>query len=135
MTAIEQCIREIESSDDVLIKIEGDFELGDLIQNLNDREHHAVIIDRAPVNNKETLMHALYQALRFPGYFGFTWDGLKDVLAGIEGEPGRPLYLAFHDLSLLDEDDLRIFLDVVEDANELREAGGKLRSLRVLTLA
>ena len=101
MSAIEECVSQIEKSDELLFKVEGELELRDIISLLNERGFHALIIDRAPVNSKETLMHALYQGLRFPGYFGFTWDSLKDILAAIEGEPGRELILSFHDLSLL----------------------------------
>ncbi len=42
---------------------------------------HVIVIDHAPVYNKETLLHALYQNTPFPGYFGFNWDALQDVLA------------------------------------------------------
>ena len=40
-----------------------------------------ILVDRAPVYSKETLLHALYQNTPLPGYFGFNWDALQDALA------------------------------------------------------
>lgn len=134
MISIEDAICEIQKSDDLLIKVSGDFKVRDLTSQLNDLDYHAIIIDRAPVNSRETLMHALYQNLRFPGYFGFTWDSLKDVLAGMDGIRGNGFVLAFSDFSLLDEADRKEFLEVVEEANELREPHDDLEKLRVLAL-
>ncbi len=107
MTPIEDAICEIEKSDDLLITVSGDFDITDITFLLNDRDYHAIIIDRAPVNSRETLMHAMYQNLRFPGYFGFTWDSLKDVLSGMDGVRGKGFIFAFSDLSLISEDDRR----------------------------
>jgi RNAse (barnase) inhibitor barstar len=134
MTAIESAISEIEKSDELLITVSGDFGIQDLVYLLNDRDYHAIIIDRAPVNSRDTLMHAMYQNLRFPGYFGFTWDSLKDVLAGMDGVRSKGFIFAFSDFSLLSDEDRNEFLEVIEDANELRESHDDLENLRVLTL-
>lgn len=134
MTPIEEAICEIEKSDDLLIKVDGDFDIRDITFLLNDRDYHAIIIDRAPVNSRETLMHAMYQNLRFPGYFGFNWDSLKDILAGMDGVRGKGYIFAFSDLSLLSKEDLDEFLEVIEEANELREPHEALEKLRVLAL-
>jgi RNAse (barnase) inhibitor barstar len=134
MTAIEDAVNRIKETDDLLIQVDGDFDIRDLIFLLNEGHYHAIIIDRAPVTNRETLMHALYQSLRFPGYFGFTWDSLKDILTGIEGVPGKSFIFAFSDLSLLDEDSRREFLEVIEDANEIRECGDELGRIQVMAL-
>lgn len=75
----------------------------------------AVWVDRAPVFDKPTLLHALYQALQLPAWFGFNWDALHDVLS----ERGReePFVLVFEDFRLLEErdpDSAATFVDIVE---------------------
>ena len=134
MTDIEKAVCQIKDSDELLIRVDGDFDIRDLVFLLNEGHYHAVIIDRAPVTNRETLMHALYQHLRFPGYFGFTWDSLKDILTGIDGVPGKGFIFAFSDLSLLDEESRREFLEVIEDANELRETSDEFDPIQLLAL-
>lgn len=134
MTPIEEAIGEIEKSDDLLIVVPGDFDIRDITFLLNERDYHAIIIDRAPVTSRETLMHAMYQNLRFPGYFGFTWDSLKDILAGMDGVRGKGFIFAFSDFSLLPEEDRREFLEVIDDANEIRAPHEELERLRVLAL-
>lgn len=76
-------------------------------------------IDRAPVFDKTTLLHALYQALQLPAWFGFNWDALADVLNADETAAAAPVVLIFSDLALLEErdpDTATEFLDIVADA-------------------
>lgn len=76
----------------------------------------AVWVDRAPAFDRTTLLHALYQALQLPAWFGFNWDALEECLFDGAGE-GRPRVLVFHDLELLEERDpatAAIFLDIVQ---------------------
>ena len=134
MSSVEQAVSDIENSDKQLITVCGNFSINELASLLNDRDFHAVIIDRAPVINRDTLLHAMYQHLRFPGYFGFTWDSLKDILAGMDGVRDKGFVFAFSDLSLLPEDDRREFLEVIEDANEVRDDHENLAKLRVVAL-
>jgi len=134
MTSIEEAIGRIENSDDLLVKVDGNFDIQDLVFLLNDRDFHAIIIDRAPVFNKETLMHALYQSLRLPGYFGFNWDSLKDILTELDGDRGRGFVFAFTDLSLLSDEVRNEFLEVVAEANEIRQCYENPGRIRVLTL-
>ena len=75
-----------------------------------------VWVDRAPVFDKTTLLHALYQALQLPGWFGFNWDALEECLFDIGGNSGPPRVLVFHDFELLEEHDpaaAETFLDIV----------------------
>jgi RNAse (barnase) inhibitor barstar len=86
-----------------------------LAQFLQDQGYFVTLVDRAPVFNKETLMHALYQSCAFPAYFGFNWDALYDQLC--EGEQGW--VLIFRDFTLLQErspEDAEVFKEVVKDA-------------------
>ncbi len=133
MSRIQEMADRFEASDDLVFETGTDFDLRDLAFVLNDREHHAAIIDRAPVFNKETLLHALYQSLRFPGYFGFTWDALEDMLVSLKGEPGHGFALLFHDLSQLPGEDRAEFTEAIGDANEVRERAN-LPRIRVMTL-
>ncbi len=134
MTSIEEAICRIEQSEDLLIKVDGNFDIRDLAFLLNDRDFHAIIIDRAPVFDKETLMHALYQSLRLPGYFGFNWDSLRDMLTALDGVRGKGFVFAFNDLSLLSDEVRNEFLEVVGEANEIRKSHENLAQLQVLTL-
>ena len=75
-----------------------------------------VWIDRAPVFDRTTLLHALYQALELPAWFGFNWDALEECLFDITGNGGAPRVLVFHDFELLEERDpatAATFLDIV----------------------
>jgi RNAse (barnase) inhibitor barstar len=77
----------------------------------------AVWVDRAPVFDKETLLHALYQSLQLPAWFGFNWDALQDALFGPEDADAPPRMLVFRDFELLEErdpDSARMFLEIVD---------------------
>jgi hypothetical protein len=74
-------------------------------------------VDRAPVFDKETLLHALYQSLHLPAWFGFNWDALQDALFGPENADAPPRMLVFRDFELLEERDpesARMFLEIVD---------------------
>lgn len=63
----------------------------------------AVWVDRAPVFDRTTLLHALYQALQLPAWFGFNWDALEECLLELNSTAGRPVVLVFNDFELLEE--------------------------------
>jgi hypothetical protein len=76
-----------------------------------------VWVDRAPVFDKDTLLHALYQALQLPAWFGFNWDALQDALFGPEDPDAAPRMLVFRDFELMEERDpetARLFLEIVD---------------------
>ena len=76
-----------------------------------------VWVDRAPVFDKATLLHALYQALQLPAWFGFNWDALQDALYGPEDPDAPPRMLVFRDFELLEErdpDSAKVFLEIVD---------------------
>lgn len=81
----------------------------------------AVWVDRAPVFDKASLLHALYQALPLSADFGFNWDALEDALFGPENPDAPARVLVFRDLELLEERDpetARTFLDIVRDVSD-----------------
>lgn len=89
----------------------------DVLARLRADGIEGVWVDRAPVFDKSTLLHALYQSLQLPAWFGFNWDALQDALFGPEDENAPPRMLVFRDLELLEErdpDSARMFLDIVE---------------------
>ncbi len=49
-----------------------------VMQQLREQGVQPVWVDRAPVFDKATLLHALYQALQLPAWFGFNWDALEE---------------------------------------------------------
>jgi hypothetical protein len=100
---------------------------------------YATVVDRAPVFNKATLLHALYQAGRFPAYFGFNWDALADTLSdlgwlGRDGHALAGVALLFNRLTVLEArapDDHRMLLTILHDVAAARRTAGR-PPLRVL---
>ena len=81
----------------------------------------AVWVDRAPVFDKTSLLHALYQALPLTADFGFNWDALEDALFGPEDPEAPTRMLVFQDLELLEERDpeaAATFLDIVREVSD-----------------
>jgi RNAse (barnase) inhibitor barstar len=96
------------------------------IRELRDAGYFAVLVDRAPVFNKETLLHALYQSCVFPAYFGFNWDALEDILKTDwleSSQTFRGYVLVFRNFSVLEEraeNVAKTFLDSVQDVAKVR---------------
>jgi RNAse (barnase) inhibitor barstar len=115
----------------------------DIISALRLEGCRAVLVDRAPVFDKPTLLHALYQACGFPAYFGFNWDALSDALveqadpsqqsgADASGARQHPLILIFQDFALLktrSPDVAETFLDIVAEVNASTDGGLRQVSL------
>jgi hypothetical protein len=77
----------------------------ELLTELRSQGYFAVLVDRAPVFNKETLLHALYQSCVFPASFGFNWDALEDTLldfSWLEEQP-KGFVLVFRNFGVLEE--------------------------------
>ncbi len=88
---------------------------------------HVMLVDRAVVFDKTTLLHALYQACQFPAYFGFNWDALLDSLSdfGWHAAKGYALIVRQpHAIQTRNPDDWATFLDVVRDAAQRRADAG-----------
>ncbi|MEO5511630.1 MAG: barstar family protein [Longimicrobiales bacterium] len=88
----------------------------EVVETLQGECFDAVWVDRAPVFDKTSLMHALYQSLQLTADFGFNWDALEDALFGSEDPATPPRILVFRDLELLEERDAEaaeVFLDIV----------------------
>lgn len=97
------------------------------------RGWYAARVDRAPVFNKETVLHAFYQAGCFPAYFGFNWDALADVLADLSWlhAQERPaegcVFLLAHSQVLAQRapDVHMTLVDLIRDVAATRRAAGR----------
>jgi RNAse (barnase) inhibitor barstar len=109
-----------------IVRLEDALDADAVVERLGGAGFHAVRVDRAPVFDRDTLMHALYQALQLPAWFGFNLDALADALADLEPQQGRRWVLVFQDFSLLEDSDPELaesFCEIVDEACALPEAG------------
>lgn len=109
-----------------VVRIERTMDAERVVDRLNASGFHAVRVDRAPVFDKDTLLHALYQALELPAWFGFNLDALADALSELRTRQGKRWVLVFQDFTLLEDADPALaetFCEIVDEACELPEAG------------
>lgn len=114
----EQIVDSVSQDTQNIIKTTLEGKIDTLMQGLHQAGIDAVLVDRAPVFDKQTLLHALYQSCQLPAYFGFNWDALSDALTDDELHEGRSLVLVFQDFALLkvrNPKDCDIFLDIMEE--------------------
>lgn len=87
-----------------------------------------VLLDRAPVVDKPTLLHACYQSGEYPAGFGFNWDALLDTLRDLSWlEPAAGIAILWRHpdvLSARDPETAATFREVVEEAASERAAAG-----------
>ena len=149
LTHVYQIVKESIESKKAVIRIQTEVPADVVMTGFELDGYTAIIVDQAPVFNKFTLLHALYQSCSLPAYFGFNWDALNDVLVtlddGVEDaqsidapqstdskeddeeelETSEGVMLIFNDFGILEEraeDVASTFLDVVEEAAEKRSA-------------
>lgn len=95
------------------------------LEQLADKGYFVARVDRAPVFDKPTLLHALYQSCAMPAYFGFNWDALYDMLTDFSWKPARGYVLVFRDFGLLQQrapQEAQTFLQIVREASQARQA-------------
>lgn len=95
----------------------------EILSELRAAGYFAVLVDRAPVFNKETLLHALYQSCVFPAHFGFNWDALEDTLVSFSWNDAKGYVLVFRNFAVLQERAPTIaatFLEIVRDVTKVR---------------
>jgi RNAse (barnase) inhibitor barstar len=117
-------IERILNARSAALELSSDLPVADIVSALELEGCRVAILDRAPVFDKDTLLHALYQGCGFPAYFGFNWDALSDALVEKIGEESRPLILIFQDFDLLGArapDVAQTFLDIFDEVADLTE--------------
>lgn len=68
------------------------------------------------VSNKEELLNKYAERLHFPDYFGNNWDALEDLLKQLYWIKQDHVIIYHHDLPQLDNDDIQIFLSILDSA-------------------
>lgn len=120
---------DFSKTDDVVL--ESTQNIKELLNELRGEGYFAVLVDRAPVFNKETLLHALYQSCVFPASFGFNWDALEDTLldfSWLEQQP-KGFALVFRNFSVLEERAPNVaetLLEIVRDVAKVRKEKNRL---------
>ncbi len=126
---IDELLKEcLALSEDVFVQVdELDLHLSDIRSTLSTHGIYTTIIDRAPIWNYESLMHAFYQNCEFPGWFGFNWNALKDSLCDFEWAPATGYVLIYQNPSLLkraDMEDWEKLASVLKSANGIWKTHG-----------
>jgi RNAse (barnase) inhibitor barstar len=124
MMPLHDQIERILTARSARLELPNDSPVADIVSALESEGCRVAILDRAPIFDKETLMHALYQGCGFPAYFGFNWDALTDALVDLADEESRPLILIFQDFDLLRDrnpDVAQTFIDIIDEVSELTE--------------
>jgi RNAse (barnase) inhibitor barstar len=124
MMPLHDQIERILTARSARLELPNDNPVADIVSALESEGCRVVILDRAPIFDKETLLHALYQGCGFPAYFGFNWDALTDALVEQVEEESLPLILIFQDFDLLRDrnpDVAQTFIDIIDEVSELTE--------------
>lgn len=85
-------------------------------------------VDGEKVNSKATLIAELARALRFPDYFGGSWDAVSDCLQDLSWLGNiSSLLVVFSNVDHLEKaicSDFHVLLDVLHDAAQVWESQG-----------
>lgn len=68
------------------------------------------------ITGRDQLLNILYKVLILPGYFGFNWDALFDCLRDFHWLEQKLIVIAHEDLPALDEEELKIYLEILADS-------------------
>lgn len=86
----------------------------------------------AGLRSAEDLLQALYDSLRFPGWFGFNWNALLDSLCDFHWTDMHRIVLTHQDLPDLDpSSDQLVYLEILAEAIA-RWGADKTRTLVVI---
>ena len=82
-------------------------------------EGNAYIAHIDAVSSKKELFAELSKKLYFPEYFGFTWDGLLDMLCDLSWLNEKKIILSHDDLPTLCDSDMKAYLEILLEALKL----------------
>ena len=88
----------------------------DLLDAVKDSALSVTRIDLAGVSGKSALLERIARALRFPDWFGGTWDALEDCLADLSWIAEKGYVLVFDGAGGLPADDRGVLVDVLSSA-------------------
>jgi RNAse (barnase) inhibitor barstar len=88
------------------------------VEDIKTYDPKDAFIARLPtnINGKEDLLKELSAKLNFPDYFGFNWDALHECLRDFHWIEERNIILIHEELPLLDDRNMKIYLDILNDA-------------------
>ncbi len=121
-------LTKVSSTETPIIRLQSELSAKSLVKRLESEGFFATLVDRAPVFNKDTLLHALYQSCFFPGYFGFNWDALEDSLNDFSWLIADGYVLVFQDFEVLKERSPEVaetFEAIVNDVFKIRKEAGR----------
>jgi RNAse (barnase) inhibitor barstar len=87
----------------------------DDIQMINLENNSYQVILNKNIFSKKDLLYEYYDKLKFPPYFGFTWDALWDCLSYIEHIKQDTIIIYHQKFPLLEDIDLKIYLKILQD--------------------
>lgn len=88
------------------------------------------------IRSKEKLLAVLADKLRFPGYFGWNWDALEELLRDLSWLPSRQVVIVHADLPFGERSENRAtYLQILREAATHWDATEKGRLRLVLPSA
>lgn len=75
-----------------------------------------VVRIQGDISSKDKLLHALYEKLDLPGYFGFNWDALVDCLRDFHWVAKKRIVIAHENIPPLGGQELKIYLEILADS-------------------
>ncbi|MEY6432114.1 barstar family protein [Thioalkalicoccus limnaeus] len=133
MTTTDELVEQILTAESAILTVPREWLVAAVGTALEGAGYRVVLVDRAPVFDKDTLLHALYQGCAFPAYFGFNWDALADMLTAKQTDDDRPMILVFQQFESLRRrapEVAETFLEIVGEA--CGTAGGAVKRLILL---
>ena len=90
----------------------------DFIENIGTIVNYESFIAQVPkgISNVNDLLSAFFDILNLPGYFGFNWNALYDCLCDFHWIDQHKITIIHEDLPALSQEDLTIYLEILQDA-------------------
>lgn len=85
--------------------------------------------------SKKALLEAIGVQLRFPEYYGATWDSLEECLRDLEWIDETEVVLKHCDMAQLQEADLKVYMEILVDVSNHWQSDGAHRFRAVFSEA